>query len=134
MRVNFSLHKFSKQDLLTLKDRKKSPSTIPIPGLPAPKIEVKHQKLIWKTHSWNSFEISSKSHNIGIFLVNPDPTQDATDNELYKIKSSLGSVVIQVTFKKSIIGEEFMSQAMMWLDTLVKWVELTANVHHLLLS
>ncbi|MCE7734852.1 MAG: hypothetical protein GPJ54_08255 [Candidatus Heimdallarchaeota archaeon] len=106
-----------------------SPPKSSIPGLPAPVVAINQIKMHYKSTSWNSLNLASQSHNIGYFIINPDPTIVPGDGVIANFDSALKSVSLKVNYRISVLSKEFIMMSHKWLFLLAKWVENTASLN-----
>jgi len=90
---------------------------------------IERKKLMYPSISWNSLELSSRQHNLGYFVINTNPTTDVEDNEIYEIKSTLGTVVANINFRLSKLSKEELENSRSWIEILLDWIETTASLN-----
>ncbi|MHA2091920.1 MAG: hypothetical protein ACW98K_13795 [Candidatus Kariarchaeaceae archaeon] len=100
-----------------------------LPGLPMPKMAINNKKILYNSISWNSLELTSVSHNMGFFLVNPDPSLSETDNKVISINSPLNTIGVKINYQESRLSAADLENCNEWLSHLVKWIELTASLN-----
>ncbi|MHA2249560.1 MAG: hypothetical protein ACXAD7_04310 [Candidatus Kariarchaeaceae archaeon] len=127
--VDTHFHVRSNHPMVKVKNIQASQQTKKLPGLPLPKVSINNQKILYNSISWNSLEISSQTHNIGFFLINPEPSQFATDNRVINVNSPLDTVNAKITFQESKLSRDFLKNSLEWISNLVKWIELTASLN-----
>ncbi len=111
----------------------RTPNKMSIPGLPTPSIDINQTKMSYKSQSWNSLNLSSQVHNMGLFIINQDPTLTPEDGFISDFESQLKSVSIKVNYRTSLLTEEFIYMSHQWLMLLAKWIELTASLNTILI-
>jgi hypothetical protein len=103
--------------------------TAKLPGLPMPKMAINNKKILYNSISWNSLELTSESHNMGFFLINPDPSLTETDNKVISINSPLNTIGVKINYQESRLSKEYLENCNEWLSHLIKWIELTASLN-----
>lgn len=122
-------HNFHVRSNSVMTNALRKPRNSNVPGLPQPKFSLNTTKMVYLSRSWNSLELSSTVHNVGFFIINPEPTSDVKDLLITRIESPLKTVSVNISFQKSALEAEFIDYCVTWLTYLIKWIEMTPSVN-----